>query len=585
MANKLFTAAIDRQLANQYKYGSDLSKQKVVTKIFNPYGEGRWYLLNSDPNDPDYIWAIVSMFGEVEIGSVSRRELESIRLTPYRLPLERDRYFDPINAEEVYQGLLGGKFYAKGGGFDQYGNAYGFERDYDSVYEIHHKPEMNSEKPYLIWDKIDGEYVGAYPNRQRAIEWIERQSVYAKGGVIKTIPAGQEYRYVGSNSIEKDIMGRIEGQLSALKFAGNFDIKDWKRFTSGYLYFLDEFDKDFVKNVPLKKNEMIFRYYTRVTAIGGMIPLVKINLESGLMYFNEATDFGDESIRFSRKGERPLYLNLVEEVFEHKYAEGGEITPELNSRVVSRAEKIYLEMGGKTKADFDVAYKKAILEFGYEPEHFISTMEEIGGEYDFDDEIYAKGGKFKNIIYDLIEVFKRETKYSSDRYPTTRYAFNIDTPSASSVWFRTKYFGDWKENIQVGYEYPDDFFRIYQGDKIHKTDSVLVLSDMLKKLNSEKVSKYGEYLSNEYSDDLSLSNSLVDVEWLNVKKNQNNHAKGGKIGFKGLADKVAARYKGKSVPAKYKSEYGKTYDAAEAKEVGNKVATKVYGKPLARMKK
>jgi hypothetical protein len=135
---------------------------------------------------------------------------------------------------------------------------------------------------------------------------------YAEGGVIKTIPAGQEYRYVGSNSIEKDIMGRIEGQLSGLKFAGNFDIKDWKRFTSGYLYFLDEFDKDFVKDVPLKKNEMIFRYYTRVTAIGGMIPLVKINLESGLMYFNEATDFGDESIRFSRKGERPMYLNLVE---------------------------------------------------------------------------------------------------------------------------------------------------------------------------------------------------------------------------------------------------------------------------------
>jgi len=193
MANKLFTAAIDRQLANQYKYGSDLSKQKVVTKIFNPYGEGRWYLLNSDPNDPDYIWAIVSMHGEVEIGSVSRRELESIRLTPYRLPLERDRYFDPINAEEVYQGLLGGKFYARGGGFDQYGNSYGFDRDYDSVYEIHHKPEMNSEKPYLIWDKIDGEYVGAYPNRQRAIEWIERQSVYAKGGKVTKKNKGDEF--------------------------------------------------------------------------------------------------------------------------------------------------------------------------------------------------------------------------------------------------------------------------------------------------------------------------------------------------------------------------------------------------------
>jgi hypothetical protein len=304
---KLFTKSIDDMLFAQYKFGSDFDKQKVVCKIFNPYGDGTWYILNSDPEDPDYMWAIVKMFGNVEVGSVSRSELQAISFFGLNLGLERDISFTPTNAKQVYEGLLKG-------------------------------------------------------------------------------------------------------------------------------------------------------------------------------------------------------------------------------------------------------------------EHF------------------AKGGKFKNIIYDLIEVFKRETKYSSDRYPTTRYAFNIDTPSASSVWFRTKYFGDWKENIQVGYEYPDDFFRIYQGDKIHKTDSVLVLSDMLKKLNSEKVSKYGEYLSNEYSDDLSLSNSLVDVEWLNVKKNQNNHAKGGKIGFKGLADKVAARYKGKSVPAKYKSEYGKTYDAAEAKEVGNKVAAKVYRQQLAKKK-
>lgn len=115
MRNKLFTAAVNKQLANQYKYGSDLSKQKVVTKIFNPYGEGRWYLLNSDPNDPDYIWAIVTMYGNVEIGSVSRRELESLRLTPFRLPLQRDIYFDPINAEEVFNGLVAGKFYADGG--------------------------------------------------------------------------------------------------------------------------------------------------------------------------------------------------------------------------------------------------------------------------------------------------------------------------------------------------------------------------------------------------------------------------------------------------------------------------------------
>jgi hypothetical protein len=52
--------------------------------------------------------------------------------------------------------------------------------------------------------------------------------------------------------------------------------------------------------------------------------------------------------------------------------------------------------------------------------------------------------------------------------------------------------------------------------------------------------------------------------------------KGGKIGFNALAKKVAAAYKGKRVKAKYQSQYGKTYSAAEAKEVGNKVAAKVY---------
>lgn len=52
--------------------------------------------------------------------------------------------------------------------------------------------------------------------------------------------------------------------------------------------------------------------------------------------------------------------------------------------------------------------------------------------------------------------------------------------------------------------------------------------------------------------------------------------KGGKIGFQGLAKKVAAAYKGKNVKPKYRKEYGTTYSAAEAKEVGNKIAAKVY---------
>jgi len=111
---KLFTSAIDKQLFSQYSKGNDLSSQKVVAKIFNPYGRGTWYLINSDPSDPDYIWAIVDLF-EVEVGSVSRSELENVKVPPFRLPLERDLSFTPMNAEELLNGLMQGNRYAKGG--------------------------------------------------------------------------------------------------------------------------------------------------------------------------------------------------------------------------------------------------------------------------------------------------------------------------------------------------------------------------------------------------------------------------------------------------------------------------------------
>jgi predicted ABC-type ATPase len=111
---KLFTKEIDKKLFAQYSKGSDLSNQMVVAKIFNPYGRGTWYLINSDEDDPDYLWAIVDLF-EVEVGSVSRKELESIKIKPFNFGLERDLSFRPKNAEEVFKGLLSGKTYARGG--------------------------------------------------------------------------------------------------------------------------------------------------------------------------------------------------------------------------------------------------------------------------------------------------------------------------------------------------------------------------------------------------------------------------------------------------------------------------------------
>ncbi len=78
-------------------------------EIFNPFGQGTWYLINQDPEDPDYLWAIVDLM-EVEVGSVSKRELEETKVR-FNLSLERDLYFEPMNAQKLYKGLRNGKHY------------------------------------------------------------------------------------------------------------------------------------------------------------------------------------------------------------------------------------------------------------------------------------------------------------------------------------------------------------------------------------------------------------------------------------------------------------------------------------------
>jgi hypothetical protein len=127
---KLFNKTIDRQLFKQYALGSDLSKQEVVAKIFNPTGSGTWFILNSDPEDPDYLWAIVDLGYGAEVGSVSRSELETYR-GRFGMGFERDLSFDPVNAEELYNGLRNGEYYADGGGVNVGYNVFNYT---DNIY-------------------------------------------------------------------------------------------------------------------------------------------------------------------------------------------------------------------------------------------------------------------------------------------------------------------------------------------------------------------------------------------------------------------------------------------------------------------
>lgn len=202
---RLFNKTIDRQLFKQYSLGSDLSKQEVVAKIFNPYGAGTWFILNSDPEDPEYLWAIVDLGYGAEVGSVGRSELENYR-NRMGWGFERDLSFDPVNALELYNGLHQGKFYAKGGGvgsseentFDKIFLHYGFtkKRGAYGIRPYEHKKlgtyaQIDDKTRSIEIETPDDEYKGGY-SVKGVIDFLkskgfEETGSYADGGEIEVV--------------------------------------------------------------------------------------------------------------------------------------------------------------------------------------------------------------------------------------------------------------------------------------------------------------------------------------------------------------------------------------------------------------
>lgn len=92
------------KLVRQFPKEVELENQKAIVRIFNPYGHGEWYLLNADPSDTDYLICI-AVLHEVEVGPVRLSELTNLRIGPHRLPLERDKFYTPENAAELFNRL------------------------------------------------------------------------------------------------------------------------------------------------------------------------------------------------------------------------------------------------------------------------------------------------------------------------------------------------------------------------------------------------------------------------------------------------------------------------------------------------
>ena len=99
---ELLTKEISDKLQEQFPQGSAF-EQMVIAKLFDPCGSWTWYVMNQDPEDPDYLWGIVDGF-EVEMGSFSLSELQTFN-GPLGLGIERDLNFLPMPARDIWEKL------------------------------------------------------------------------------------------------------------------------------------------------------------------------------------------------------------------------------------------------------------------------------------------------------------------------------------------------------------------------------------------------------------------------------------------------------------------------------------------------
>jgi len=176
---------------------------------------------------------------------------------------------------------------------------------------------------------------------REGIKRVRKSFGMARGGALKYYDEENEYRLSRpSSSIEKDILEKVifKESTSENNFVGNFG---WKtpqgKLADGYIYNLDEYDQNLVKDIKLKEGERIFRYFNRTTAISGSTPMIKINLDKELLYFT--IDNENDEIVFERKGTEALWIALI----QYKMASGGALETKLKKRL-SESFELPMEM-------------------------------------------------------------------------------------------------------------------------------------------------------------------------------------------------------------------------------------------------
>jgi len=184
---------------------------------------------------------------------------------------------------------------------------------------------------YLVIDGSDYDYKileqgGKKLPNKRLYEKLGKTIKMSKGGGVGYYTKQNERLGRPSGSIEKETLAKVtfKNAISEQYFVGSFGWKTTQgKLGDGYLYNLDEFDQNLTKDLKLKSGERVFRYLNRTTAIGGMTPFIKINIEKALLYFPIYND--NEDTLFETKAVKPLWINIIEDKMEKGGGVGNEV--------------------------------------------------------------------------------------------------------------------------------------------------------------------------------------------------------------------------------------------------------------------
>ena len=582
---KLFTQEIDRQLFEQFKFGNDLAKQKVVAKIFNPYGRGTWYLLNSDPNDPDYIWAIVDLF-EVETGVVSREEMMTLRVPPFRLPLERDLSFQPMSADEVYKGLMAGRKYAHGGKTDdddddehEHGNNADMLRNQlHSV--MHHAKELAD----LLDDVVEVE-PWVITKMQRAATDLadithylegEEKETYASGGQLSLFDQYPEDTRMADGGTTSPGYGKykhkhIEGLTIELLEPTN---KGWKvRQTELYQPW---------GNKKLRTPKVTITYYRDQDIRGDRAIFVKIDTDGEMA-------LGGETIEIDLFDD---YENIPQEVKEilDEYSEAIEDSDyEMIEKARNEVEHVGytfdFDLGGNLYGlrKLDAQKKMAVGGMVY------PNLENMPVQVVNDDP--TKKAKYEGTLPEINLIRKKENVLSNikigapddvaDVFKTVWDASSLGIQESMYVLYLNR------SNKAIGYTF-------HTKGSVSATiiDTRVITALAIKALASGVIIAHNHPSGNlsPSSADIKMTNELKsalqmfnialldsiivtpDMRFYSIEHSM-TFEKGGKIPFDTLAKKIASGYEGKAVKPEYQSKYGKRYDKDEAMQVGRATAS------------